>query len=322
MRTKEIGIVMYRGAQLATVLGLTDLFTLAQRFAHRHTATSPTALQVTQWFLNPPPDAASARVIAPVLPDPLPDVLIVPPSLEEPVSPLYAQNYTSWLKACHRNGTTLASVCAGAFLLAETGLLRARRATTHWQYRNHFQDRFPQVNLDIDRLIVNDGDIITAGGLMVWTDLGLLLVEKYFGAAVMIETAQMLIIDPAGRQQNYYSAFTPRLTHGDIAIEKVQRQLENDSAREQTPGALAALSGLEERTFLRRFKKATGMTATQYLQRLRIERARQMLQHTVLPVERIAWDVGYSDTSAFRKVFSRIVGLTPGDYRQRFKTRG
>lgn len=321
MTTKEIGIVMYKGVQQATVLGIMDLFTIAQRFAARHGSAPSNALRITQWFVDPPAHMHSARRITTVAPRSPPDVLIMPPSLDAPVSARYAQNYTAWLKDCHRGGSTLASICAGAFLLGETGLLNARRATTHWQYRNLFQDRFPQVKLDIDRLIINDGDIITAGGLMAWTDLGLLLVEKYFGAAIMIETAQMLLVDPAGRQQNHYSAFTPRLSHGDAAIEKVQQQLENDSASEQTLHALAALAGLEERTFLRRFKKATGMTVTEYVQRLRIERARQRLQHTALPVERIAWEVGYSDASAFRKVFSRIVGLTPGDYRQRFRAR-
>ncbi|MBE3175361.1 helix-turn-helix domain-containing protein [Enterobacter cloacae complex sp. P29RS] len=317
--TKEIAILVYPHAQQAAVLGLMDLLAFAEKVRLRHDVKVPGPVNVTRWH-----GGRSAEVPqrlggdAPGYEDG-PDVIILPPSLEEPLPASSARPCTAWLCDQHASGATIASVCAGAFLLGETGLLRGRTITTHWQYAELFNQRFPDVRLDVDQLLIDDDDIITAGGAMAWVDLGLRLVDRYYGAAIMIETAQRLLVDPPGRQQRFYSAFSPRLSHGDRAVLKVQHWLEETGAKETALPVMAALAGLEERTFLRRFQKATGMTTTEYCQRLRVGRAREMLQSSQLPLERIAWDVGYSDTGAFRKVFTRIVGLTPGDYRRRFQ---
>jgi transcriptional regulator GlxA family with amidase domain len=313
----EIGILLYPGAQMAAVLGLTDLFAVAQRIAGEHAAAAP-QLRVTQWQLQEP-GGAMVRIQDSMLgPDSVPKVLMLPPSLDEPISPDTVAPYRDWLRAQHRAGVTLASICAGAFLLGETGLLDGRTITTHWHYAERFGARFPDVSLDVDQLIIDSDDIITAGGVMAWTDLGLRLVDRYLGAAIMIGTAQMLLVDPPGRQQRYYSAFSPRLAHGDAAVLAVQHWLHETGARDVTLADLAERARMEERTFLRRFQKATGMTTTEYCQRLRVGLAREMLQASRLPVERVAWEVGYGDAGAFRKVFARIVGLTPGEYRRRF----
>ena len=134
----------------------------------------------------------------------------------------------------------------------------------------------------------------------------------------MVETARMLLIDPPGREQRYYSVFSPRLTHGDKAVLEVQHWPQATGAKEAALSTLAALARLEERTFLRRFRMATGMTTTEYCQRLRVGNARELLQSGRASIERITWEVGYSDPGAFRKVFTRIVGLSPGEYRRRF----
>lgn len=314
----ELGIVLYPGVQMATVLGLTDLFDIAGRFTSAADDPRLPALRISHWQLvvagqaprrvyDSHPEACCA-----------PSVLILPPSLEEPISAEAARPYGDWLRQQHQAGVRLASICAGAFLLGETGLLAGRTVTTHWIYVERFMARFPDVRLDVDQLIIDADDIITAGGLMAWTDLGLRLVDRYLGARAMIDTAQMLVIDPPGRQQRYYSAFAPRLNHGDSAILAVQQWLQETAAEEVALADLAQRAGLEERTFLRRFRKATGMTTTDYCQRLRVGRARELLQAGRLPIERVAWEVGYADPGAFRKVFTRVVGLTPGAYRRRF----
>ncbi|HAQ25142.1 GlxA family transcriptional regulator [Stutzerimonas nitrititolerans] len=314
----EIGILLYPAAQLATVLGLTDLFVFAQRIASERGATDTPTLRISQWQMQSSHE--SPVRIQDSLPgtNTRPAVLILPPSLEEPIATSAAAPYREWLQAQHRDGTTLASVCAGAFLLGETGLLSGRTITTHWLYVEKFTERFPGVQLDVDQLIIDTDDIITAGGVMAWIDLGLRLVDRYLGAAVMIDTAQMLLVDPPGRQQRYYSAFAPRLAHGDQAVLAVQHWLQETGARQVVLADLAQRAGMEVRTFLRRFQKATGMTTTEYCQRLRVGRAREMLQASQLPIERIAWEVGYGDPGAFRKVFTGIVGLTPSEYRRRF----
>lgn len=314
----EIGILLYPGAQLATVLGLADLFAIAQRIAGERGEPGTPVLRISQWQRQSPTQVPARVQDSHPGTSTTPSVLILPPSLEEPIATSAAAPYRAWLQAQHREGVTLASVCAGAFLLGETGLLSGRTITTHWHYVERFAERFPDVRLDVDQLIIDADDIITAGGVMAWTDLGLRLVDRYLGASVMIDTAQMLLVDPPGRQQRYYSAFAPRLAHGDQAVLTVQRWLQETGARHVVLADLAQRAGLEVRTFLRRFQKATGMTTTEYCQRLRVGRAREMLQAGRLPIERIAWEVGYGDPGAFRKVFTRVVGLTPGEYRRRF----
>ncbi|POT99655.1 AraC family transcriptional regulator [Escherichia sp. ESNIH1] len=311
-----IGLVLYPGVQQAAVLGLSDLFSVANSIAAEY--QQHTVLQVTHWQ-SPGQDR-----------DPIPtgdvsanpscalSALILPPALSTPVVPERGDRLTQWLRDRHAQGVVLGSICAGAFLLAATGLMTGRRMTTHWKYAELLQQHFPDIAVDADRLVIDDGDVISAGGLMSWTDLGLRLVDRLLGPTIMIHTARMLLVDPPGREQRYYSVFSPRLNHGDAAILKVQHWLQATQAKEISLSALALQANLEARTFLRRFQKATGMTSTDYCQRLRVGRARELLQFGNAPVDSVAWEVGYNDAGAFRKVFTRIVGLTPGEYRRRF----
>lgn len=318
--TIEIGLIVYEKAQMAAVLGLTDLLTIASKLGAKREDTTDRPLQVSHWKISGAEqqptctfssNSDSAGKLAAV---------IIPPTLEAPIAKQAAEPWLEWLKEQHSKGVILSSVCAGAFLLGETGLLSKRKATTHWGYAEIFKQRFPDVDLDVDRIIIEDGDIVTAGGAMAWTDLGLRMVDRFLGSQVMNETARMLLIDPSRREQCYYSAFSPNLTHGDAAILKVQHWLQRTKAQDIDLSTLADCAQLEERTFLRRFHKATGMTSTEYCQRLRIGAAKDFLQFSLSPVEQIAWKVGYSDASAFRKIFKRIVGLTPSEYRRRFNT--
>lgn len=235
-----------------------------------------------------------------------------------PVTAEIAAPYVAWLNAVHAGGGALGSVCAGAFLLGETGLLDGRPATTHWMLEDQFRARFPRALVDVDRLLIDGGSVLTAGGLMSWTDLCLRLVERFRGAEVMTQAARFMLVDPPGREQRYYSLFSPRLGHGDAAVADVQHWLQDTEARDISLETLAARAGLERRTFLRRFRKATGMTSSEYGQRLRVSKACERLQFSDKPIDQIAWEVGYGDPGAFRKVFARFVGLTPGEYRQRF----
>ncbi|HCE6543730.1 TPA: GlxA family transcriptional regulator [Pseudomonas aeruginosa] len=317
-RAVEVGVALYSGAQQAAVLGLTDLFGMANRIAGTYEERSAPPIRVTHWQQNDPA-AAPVRVFdgAPSSPSAL-TALILPPALGEPMAAPTSEALTAWLREQHGQGVVLGSVCAGAFPLAETGLMAGRSMTTHWAYAERLQACFPEVRVDADRLIIDDGDVITAGGLMSWTDLGLRLVDRLLGPTVMIATARMLLVDPPGREQRYYSVFSPRLTHGDAAVLKVQHWLQATQAKDIALGTLAAQAKLEERTLLRRFQKATGMTTTEYCQRLRVGRAQELLQFSSDSIDRVAWEVGYNDPGAFRKVFTRMVGLQPSEYRRRF----
>lgn len=314
----EVRIAVYPGAQQAAVLGLTDVFEVANRVVLRHRSDGKTLVRVTHWRPDDRGEPASEFDSCPAAGATTLAAVILPPSLGEPVTATDFPILLAWLRELHGQGVVLASVCAGAFLLAATGLMAGRRMTTHWSHAELLQTRYPDIRVDADRLLIDDGDIISAGGLMAWTDLGLRLVDRLLGPSVMIETARMLLVDPSGREQRFYSVFSPRLTHGDRAILKVQHWLQATEAQDISLASMAAEAGLEERTFLRRFQKATGMRTTEYCQRLRVGKARELLQFSAATVEQIAWDVGYSDVGAFRKVFMRILGLSPSDYRRRF----
>ena len=312
----EVGILLYPDCQLGSVHGLTELFATASRFA-RHHGRAP--LRVSHWRLRA--DGAFQRVFdshAEKDAATMPAVLIVPGSLDHPLTAEEAAPYARWLLDHHAQGAVLASNCAGSFALAAAGLLSGRPATTHWAFEEQFRGRFPEVELEIDRMVVDDGDIVTAGGMLAWTDLGLRIVERLLGPTVMIETSRFLLIEPGGREQRNYASFAPNMTHGDAPVLKVQHWLQARTGGHVSVRDMAGEAGLEERTFQRRFKAATGMTPLEYWQQLRIGKARELLEFTREAIDRIAWRVGYEDAAAFRKLFHRITGLSPGEYRQRF----
>ncbi|WP_235528861.1 MULTISPECIES: GlxA family transcriptional regulator [unclassified Phenylobacterium] len=296
---------------------MTDLFKVAAGLAQK--GSQGRTLRVSHWSREGEGQALQRVFDTAVGASGNATVLLLPPALGEPMEPEGAAEYATWLRQQHASGVTLGSVCAGAFVLGETGLLDGRTVTTHWSFEPQFRSRFPAANLDTDRLIIDDGDIITAGGVMAWIDVALKLVDRFLGPTVMLETARILVVDPPGREQSYYSSFSPILSHGDAQVLKTQHWLQATAARAVDLKTLAAEAGLERRTFLRRFQRATGYTTTEYVQRLRVGKARELLQFASLPADAIAWEVGYSDPGAFRKVFTKLVGLTPGEYRRRFR---
>ena len=300
----EIGILQYPGSQQAALYGLTDLFTIAASFSQEHGGPG---LTVSHHNLHNG-QIAPAHLTALIIPGTLAGVPPFPGM--EP--------YSAWLHARHAEGTTICSVCGGAFVLASSGLLDGRSATTHWLFAAELSRRYPKVKVEGDKLLIEDGDIITAGGVMAWVDLGLKLVHRFLGPSVMLHTARFFLVDPAGREQRFYSSFTPNLNHGDELVLQIQHWLQTHYAQPHSVTAMAERTQLSERTFLRRFHKATGLKPTEYVQSLRVGKAREALEFSKDSVNEIAWQVGYEDPGAFRKIFHRIIGLSPGDYRRRF----
>lgn len=223
-----------------------------------------------------------------------------------------------WLRAQHAAGATLRSVCAGAFVLAETGLMDGRRSTTHWAFAQQLARRFPKVHLAEQYMVLDEGDIITAGGILAWADLGLTLVGRLLGPATMLATARFLLIEPPRQSQRPFAQFIPRFDHGDDAIRQSQHHIHAHATTLQGVADLHSAAGMTGRTFLRRFSAATGFRPVEYIQQVRIAKAREALERTLTPVDRIAWDVGYADPAAFRKLFQKLTGLPPVAYRQQF----
>ncbi|MDH1443038.1 GlxA family transcriptional regulator [Pseudomonas sp. GD03721] len=319
VRCMEIGLLRYPGAQLAAVHGLGDLFEVANRMAADQGRQGVTRLRVSHWQAD---EAGQLQRTFDSLSqtDGAPQVVILPPCLDDTAEQPLAACYRDWLREQHAAGVLLASVCAGAFALAEAGLLDGRTVTTHWALAAQMAARFPQVQVQPERMVIDDGDFITAGGLMAWTDLGLALVTRLLGPTIAAETARFLVVDLNRESQRHFSSFAPILDHGDVAVLGVQRWLQAEGGAEASLTDMATRAGLGERTFLRRFRAATGLKPTEYCQQLRVSKARELLEFSRQSIEQVAWQVGYADSGAFRKVFTRLVGLSPGDYRRRFGT--
>jgi transcriptional regulator GlxA family with amidase domain len=316
----EIAIASYPGAQATCVHGLGDLFTYADYFARMHAAGSTHGtplpagagerpfIRVTQleWSEDrPPPERTFAVVI-------LPACQLGPPQ------PAGLPKLGAWVARRHAEGAIVAAVCGGVFVLADSGLLDGRRVTTHWMFAAELQRRHAALRVEPERLVIDDSDIVTAGGVLAWTDLGLTLVARLLGRTVMCSTARFMLMDPPGREQRYYGEFAPPLLHGDKTILTIQHRLQARSAVADSVSALAERAGLSTRTFLRRFVKATGMKPSEYQQRVRIARSRELLEFTRDTVAQVAIAAGYEDTRGFRRTFKRVIGLSPAEYRRRF----
>ena len=222
-----------------------------------------------------------------------------------------------WLIQQHQNGAILSSACAGAFILANTGLLDRRPVTTHWQLSQKLKDYCPETKVEEDKILINDKDIITAGGLMAWLDLGLELVSVLACPTLMRQLGKQLVVDTGHREQAYYQVFKPN-KHTDSSVLTCQHFIHMHYQKTIKIAELAELTHLTERTLLRRFQKVLALSPSDYLQHTRIQKACDLLESSNLSMETIAIEVGYSDTSAYRKAFNHKMGLSPSQFRQRF----
>jgi len=224
----------------------------------------------------------------------------------------------TWAIEQHKKGAILASACAGTFILAATHLLDGKQATTHWGLAALFEEKYPTIELTVDKILVNEFDVITAGGMMSWLDLGLELVAQLGQPRIMRQLGKRLVVDTGTREQRYYQQFTPILNHGDETVVLAQHYLQAHLSEPIAIATLARQYNISERTFLRRFVSATKLKPNQYLQQLRVQKSCDLLETTRASFESIAYQVGYEDVSGCRKLFVRTMGLTPSAFRQRF----
>ncbi len=217
------------------------------------------------------------------------------------------------------SGCDIASNCSGAFLLAEAGLLDGREATTHWAYTNLFQQRYPQVRLRPEKLITSQEPIFCAGGGMAWLDLSMLLLERFCGHEVALETAKTHVLDLSRGMQAAYAPLRTRKYHDDAMVREAQEWLESHFAEKFTLEELARRQHLSPRTFIRRFRQATGETPLSYLQALRMEAAKKALESSQDSLDQILMGIGYEDPSSFTRLFKRHCGLSPSQYRKKFR---
>ncbi len=230
---------------------------------------------------------------------------------------------SAWIRDMFQKGTLLCGACTGAFILADTGLLDKQQATTHWVYASQFKDEFPLVNVQDRRIFITSGknaQLVTTGGSYgAWQNLMLYLTARFFGRELAAQVGKVYLIDWHENDQALYTNFTTDPNHNDAAIHASQRWISEHYPEKNILDVALAKSALPSRTFIRRFKSATGFTPIAYLQKIRIEAAKKQLEECTRSIDVIGVDVGYSDPSYFRQLFKRETGVTPSKYRKKFQ---
>jgi len=252
------------------------------------------------------------------------DVVFVPNVMVKTAKDLKAldRRLLDWIKTMHGQGAALYAACGGSLVLAEAGLLEGEAATTHWTYAPLFKKQYPGVTLHADRLLVQSGDghsVVCSGGASSWQDLALLLVAKFAGTPEAIRLSKFFLYQWHRDGQLPYASMLQNVKHGDAAIESAQQWVAQNYDKADVVGDLVRQCGLPKRTFDRRFRTATGYSPLAYIQALRVEEAKQLLETTNIAVEAIGREVGYEDAASFRRLFRRLAGIGPAEYRRKLQ---
>lgn len=228
------------------------------------------------------------------------------------------KDFIPWIIEQRKKGAEVVSLCVGAFMLAKTGLLDGRKCSTHWRAADEFREMFPEVDLQTDKIITEEQGIYTSGGATSYWYLLLYLVEKFTDRETAIMTSKVFAIDIKRDSQSQFIMFKGQRTHTDEDIKKAQKIIENNFQERITIDELSSKCALSRRSLERRFKKATNNTVSEYIQRVKIEAAKKSLETSRKNITEVMFDVGYSDTKAFRGTFKKITGMTPFDYRNKY----
>jgi transcriptional regulator GlxA family with amidase domain len=229
------------------------------------------------------------------------------------------QKYTSWITTQHQHHhAEIVCLCVGSFYLASTGLLDNKKCAVHWAARNEFQEMFPQIHVIDDTIITDENGIYTCGGGYSYLNLLLYIIEKHAGRDLAILASKMFEIDIERKSQNPFMIFIGQKRHGDEVVLKAQELIENHPTETFTVEAICTKLGIGRRTFERRFRKCTGNSVQEYVQRVKVEFAKKHLEAGRKTVNEIIYETGYSDIDAFRKVFKKLTDLSPVDYRRKY----
>ena len=223
-----------------------------------------------------------------------------------------------WITEKYRGGAEVASLCVGAFLLAETGLLNGKKCSTHWLAANEFRNMFPEVEVVDGSIITEDQGLYSSGGANSYWNLLLYLVEKYTDRDTAILASKYFAIDIDRDSQSGFMMFQGQKDHNDEAVITAQQYIEANYQEKITVDQLAGMVAVGRRSFERRFKKMTGNTVVEYIQRVKIEAAKRSFESSRKNISEVMYDVGYTDTKAFRTIFKKITGSTPVEYRNRY----
>jgi len=223
-----------------------------------------------------------------------------------------------WVMRQYKNGAEVASICTGAFILGAAGLLDGRSCSTHWGFANTFRSMFPGVNLTIEKIITDERGVYTSGGALSSLNLVLYLIGKYYSRETAVYCAKVFELDIDRNTQSPYIIFSGQKKHDDEQIRTAQLFMENNVGDKIIIENLSSKFSMERRSFDRRFKKATGNTPLEYMQRLKVEAAKKYLERGRKTINEVMYEVGYSDVRAFREVFKKITGMSPVEYKNKY----
>ena len=329
---KTIDILIYDGCVASNVTGPIDLFNIANAY-WQHISTEEEQQDLFRWRLisqgkRSIVSSSGIRLEADLLLNEAKDAdVIMVPGLQYQSLPHLEQTYSSfrsahkWLKAQQQAGVQIAANCSGTFLLAASGLLDNHRATTAWWLAEPFRRQFPAVELCLDQIVVEDSGIFTAGATTAYQNLCLELLKVLGGHELMLACARLMLVDINRQSQIPYSSIQMVRQHHDSMVTAAEEWIEKELAQAISLEQLAEKFSVSRRTFIRRFKAATGKTPAAYIQALRLEAAKRLLESSHLTIDRIVERVGYIDSSSFRRLFQREIGLSPRAYRERFSIR-
>jgi transcriptional regulator GlxA family with amidase domain len=315
---RKVAVLAFPAAQVLDVTGPYEVFEIAARM-------SPGAYQ-TELLAKRPGELATSgglRLVADRGVDECVerlDTLIVAGGLGVRDA-LADAELIAWLRAAAARSRRVASVCTGAFLLAQTGLLDGRRATTHWSACEALAARHPSVQVEMDAIFVGDGEVFTSAGVSAGIDLALALVEEDLGSQVALNVARMLVLfmrRPGGQAQ--FSNSLASQAAESASLRDLQAWIADHLDEDLTVAALAERAFMSQRNFARVFASQTGQTPARYVESLRLERARMLLQSGERTVEGVAQACGFGTVETLRRSFSRRLGVSPGAYRERFRT--
>lgn len=247
------------------------------------------------------------------------DVVIIP-SVKGDMSYVLEQNrdFGPWLVSQFQKGAQIASLCLGAFLLADTGLLDGKMCSTHWLQANLFREKFPSVHLVDEKIITDQNGLYSSGGANAHWSLLLYLVEKYTDRQTAVVAAKFFLLETSMVSQSPFTIFKGQKFHDDKLVLKIQLYIEENFQSRETVDEICLKFGIGRRTLERRFKKATNNSVAEYISRARVEASKKELETGVKNLSEIAFDIGYNDDKSFRDTFRKFTGIAPLDYRRKF----
>jgi transcriptional regulator GlxA family with amidase domain len=319
---KNVGLIIPYDYKLLSIAAILDVLETANRIYSENKGSLPFAIHLLQTQEQIAIGGTSFHDhLIETIDNRKFDLILIPSFTSYNIKDTLTKNriFIPWLQQQYKQGAEIASFCTGAFLFGATGLLNHKMATTHVDACSSFGQLFPEVILKPGQSVTVDERCYVSGGSTSTFHLLVLLVQKYCGNDTAIRIAKIFAIDMDRHVQSYFSTFRPNYTHNDELVKKIQQKIEKQYTEISTIDEIMKDIPASRRNLVRRFKQVTGVPPIEYLQHIRIEKAKKNLEQTNQSISEVIWHTGYSDPKSFRKVFHKIVGMKPLEYREKFR---